>query len=55
MVSAQDLITLYVGVELQSLSAYVLAAWRRDDAHSSEAGLKYFVLRAISSGPSASR
>jgi NADH-quinone oxidoreductase subunit N len=40
MVSAQDLITLYVGVELQSLSAYVLAAWRRDDAHSSEAGLK---------------
>jgi NADH-quinone oxidoreductase subunit N len=50
MVSAQDLITLYVGVELQSLSAYVLAAWRRDDAHSSEAGLKYFVLSAISSG-----
>jgi len=50
MVSAQDLITLYVGVELQSLSAYVLAAWRRDDAHSSEAGLKYFVLSAIASG-----
>ncbi len=50
MVSAQDLITLYVGVELQSLAAYVLAAWRRDDAHSSEAGLKYFVLSAISSG-----
>jgi len=50
MVSAQDLISLYVGVELQSLSAYVLAAWRRDDAHSSEAGLKYFVLSAISSG-----
>jgi len=44
------LISLYVGVELQSLSAYVLAAWRRDDAHSSEAGLKYFVLSAISSG-----
>lgn len=50
MVSAQDLITLYVGVELQSLAAYVLAAWRRDDAYSSEAGLKYFVLSAISSG-----
>jgi len=50
MVSAQDLISLYVGVELQSLSAYVLAAWRRDDAYSSEAGLKYFVLSAISSG-----
>lgn len=50
MVSARDLISLYVGVELQSLSAYVLAAWRRDDARSSEAGLKYFVLSAISSG-----
>ncbi len=50
MVSARDLITLYVGVELQSLAAYVLAAWRRDDARSSEAGLKYFVLSAISSG-----
>lgn len=50
MVSAQDLISLYVGVELQSLAAYVLAAWRRDDARSSEAGLKYFVLSAISSG-----
>lgn len=50
MVSAQDLISLYVGVELQSLSAYVLAAWRRDDAYSSEAGLKYFVLSAIASG-----
>lgn len=50
MVSAQDLISLYVGVELNSLSAYVLAAWRRDDANSSEAGLKYFVLSAISSG-----
>lgn len=50
MVSAQDLITLYVGVELQSLAAYVMAAWRRDDARSSEAGLKYFVLGAISSG-----
>ncbi|MDX2277082.1 MAG: NADH-quinone oxidoreductase subunit NuoN [Hyphomonadaceae bacterium] len=50
MVSARDLITLYVGVELQSLALYVLAAWRRDDARSSEAGLKYFVLSALSSG-----
>ncbi|MFT3726691.1 MAG: NADH-quinone oxidoreductase subunit NuoN [Terricaulis sp.] len=50
MVSARDLISLYVGVELQSLAAYVMAAWRRDDARSSEAGLKYFVLSAISSG-----
>jgi NADH-quinone oxidoreductase subunit N len=50
MVSANDLITLYVGVELQSLASYVLAAWRRDEARSSEAGLKYFVLGAISSG-----
>ena len=50
MVSAQDLISLYIGVELQSLAAYVMAAWRRDDSHSSEAGLKYFVLSAISSG-----
>jgi NADH-quinone oxidoreductase subunit N len=50
MVSAQDLISLYVGVELQSLASYVLAAVRRDDGRSSEAGLKYFVLSAISSG-----
>ncbi|MEQ1616795.1 MAG: NADH-quinone oxidoreductase subunit NuoN [Terricaulis sp.] len=50
MVSAQDLISLYIGVELQGLCAYVLAAWRRDDALSSEAGLKYFVLSAIASG-----
>jgi NADH-quinone oxidoreductase subunit N len=50
MVSARDLITLYVGVELQSLALYVLAAWRRDDARSSEAGLKYFVLSALASG-----
>jgi NADH-quinone oxidoreductase subunit N len=50
MISANDLITLYVGVELQSLPSYVLAAWRRDDARSSEAGLKYFVLGAIASG-----
>lgn len=50
MVSSQDLISLYVGVELQSLAAYVLAAWQRDDSYSSEAGLKYFVLSAIASG-----
>ena len=50
MVSAGDLISLYVGVELQSLALYVLAAFQRDDAKSSEAGLKYFVLGALSSG-----
>jgi NADH-quinone oxidoreductase subunit N len=50
MVSANDLITLYVGLELQSLALYVVAAFRRDSARSSEAGLKYFVLGALSSG-----
>jgi NADH-quinone oxidoreductase subunit N len=50
MVSAGDLISLYIGVELQSLALYVLAAFRRDDAKASEAGLKYFVLGALSSG-----
>ena len=50
MVSAADLITLYIGLELQSLSAYVLAAFLRDDARSAEAGLKYFVLGALASG-----
>jgi len=50
MASANDLIALYIGVELQSLAAYVMAAFRRDDARSSEAGLKYFVLGALSSG-----
>ncbi|HEY8352198.1 MAG TPA: NADH-quinone oxidoreductase subunit NuoN [Sphingomonadales bacterium] len=50
MVSANDLIALYLGLELQSLSLYVLAAIRRDNAVSSEAGLKYFVLGALSSG-----
>jgi NADH-quinone oxidoreductase subunit N len=44
------LISLYVGIELHSLALYVLAAFRRDDARSSEAGLKYFVLGALSSG-----
>ena len=50
MVSAGDLIAAYIGVELHSLALYVLAAFRRDDARSSEAGLKYFVLGALSSG-----
>ena len=50
MASAGDLISLYVGVELHSLALYVLAAFRRDDARASEAGLKYFVLGALSSG-----
>ncbi len=50
MISANDLIALYVGVELQSLALYVVAAMNRDNAKSSEAGLKYFVLGALSSG-----
>ena len=50
MISANDLIALYVGLELQSLSLYVIAAFRRDSVRSSEAGLKYFVLGALSSG-----
>jgi len=50
MISAFGLIALYVGLELQSLALYVLAAFRRDSARSSEAGLKYFVLGALSSG-----
>lgn len=50
MVSAGDLISFYIGLEMQSLAMYVLAAFRRDDAKSSEAGLKYFVLGALASG-----
>ena len=50
MISANDLIALYVGLELQSLALYVLAAFDRHSARSSEAGLKYFVLGALSSG-----
>jgi NADH-quinone oxidoreductase subunit N len=50
MVSASSLVTLYVGLELQSLSAYVLASYRRTDDRSAEAGLKYFVLGALASG-----
>ncbi|PIV73585.1 MAG: NADH-quinone oxidoreductase subunit NuoN [Rhodobacteraceae bacterium CG17_big_fil_post_rev_8_21_14_2_50_65_11] len=50
MVSAGDLMTLYMGLELQSLSLYVVASMRRDSVRSTEAGLKYFVLGALSSG-----
>jgi NADH-quinone oxidoreductase subunit N len=50
MVSASDLLTLYVGLELQSLAAYVLASFQRSDTRSAEAGLKYFVLGALASG-----
>jgi NADH-quinone oxidoreductase subunit N len=50
MISAHNLIALYLGLELQSLALYVLAAFRRDSAQSTEAGLKYFVLGALSSG-----
>ncbi|MEX2167222.1 MAG: NADH-quinone oxidoreductase subunit NuoN [Methyloceanibacter sp.] len=50
MISANDLIALYVGLELQSLALYVVAAFRRDSARSAEAGLKYFVLGALASG-----
>lgn len=50
MVSAGDLMSLYMGLELQSLALYVVASMRRDSVKSSEAGLKYFVLGALSSG-----
>ncbi len=50
MVSASNLMTLYLGVELNALAIYVLAAFARDDLRSSEAGLKYFVLGALASG-----
>lgn len=50
MVSANDLLMLYVGLELSSLALYVLAAFNRNSSASSEAGLKYFVLGALSSG-----
>jgi NADH-quinone oxidoreductase subunit N len=50
MVSATSLMTLYVGLELTSLSSYVLASYRRTDERSAEAGLKYFVLGALASG-----
>jgi NADH-quinone oxidoreductase subunit N len=50
LISAADLIALYLGLELMSLSLYVMAAFSRDSARSTEAGLKYFVLGALSSG-----
>ncbi len=50
MVSANDLMPLYVGLELQSLALYVIAAMKREDGRATEAGLKYFVLGALSSG-----
>ncbi len=50
LISAGDFIALYLGLELMSLSLYVVAAYRRDDLRASEAGLKYFVLGALSSG-----
>jgi len=50
MISANDLMALYLGLELLSLPLYVIAAFDRDNARSSEAGLKYFVLGALASG-----
>ncbi|MCC7281934.1 MAG: NADH-quinone oxidoreductase subunit N, partial [Acetobacteraceae bacterium] len=50
MASANDLMTMYLGLELQSLALYVIAAFARDDLRSSEAGLKYFVLGALAAG-----
>ena len=50
LISANDFIALYLGLELMSLALYVVAAYRRDDLRASEAGLKYFVLGALSSG-----
>jgi NADH-quinone oxidoreductase subunit N len=50
MISANDLISLFIGLELQSLSLYVLTALRRDNIKASEAGMKYFVLGALSTG-----
>tara|TARA_Y100000816_G_scaffold177638_1_gene128222 strand:+ start:2047 stop:3462 length:1416 start_codon:yes stop_codon:yes gene_type:complete len=50
MISSMNLIVFYIGLELQSLALYVLASFNRDQIKSSEAGLKYFVLSALSSG-----
>ena len=50
VISSNDLIALYLGLELLSLSSYVIAAFDRDNVRSTEAGLKYFVLGALSSG-----
>ena len=50
MISSYDLIVFYLGLELQSLSLYILASFKRDDDRSTEAGLKYFILSALASG-----
>lgn len=50
MISSNDMLTLYMGLELQSLALYILAAFNRNSLYSSEAGLKYFILGALSSG-----
>ena len=50
MISANDFIALYLGLELQSLSLYVLASFQRESTRSAEAGLKYFILGALASG-----
>jgi len=50
MISANNLMSLYLGLEMQSLSLYVIATFNRDDERSTEAGLKYFVLGAVASG-----
>jgi NADH-quinone oxidoreductase subunit N len=50
MISANDMISLYLGLELSSLALYVVAAFNRDNVRSTEAGLKYFILGALSSG-----
>ncbi len=55
MASSGNLMTLYVGLELQSLAIYILCAFARDELTSAEAGLKYFVLGSLASGPAALR
>ena len=50
MVSANNLLSLYLGLEMQSLSLYVIASFNRDDERSTESGLKYFDLGAVASG-----
>ena len=50
MISSYDLIVFYLGLELQSLSLYILASFKRNEEKSTEAGLKYFVLSALASG-----
>jgi len=50
MISSYDLIVFYLGLELQSLSLYILASFKRDEERSTEAGLKYFILSALASG-----